>query len=320
LIKRSVVTIAVGNAYYLKIAANLLQSFLLWNKENDVNFLLLTDNATFYDQYKNLTKVTIRQILLAESEKSFTSKFNLFEHAIADENLFIDCDCLIYKNLDFVFEEFGDKNFSAVGNNIASGEFFCNVKKTLSQFKIDSMPKFVGSIYYFKNNAQSQRVFENALQLKKKYDELGFVRLRDKENEEPLFAVAMQMAGEKLLLNTGNIKADLMYYKKVSSNILKGQAQVSDPITTITGGEAIPDNAMPAILHFNASFSEGNLYKSEAIRLKYSHLNIPMLNTCIFIFVNIPYVTVTTAKNYLRPLYHAIWGYRKIKTSNRISE
>jgi hypothetical protein len=316
-INRSVITIAVGRPYYLKLAENLLNSFLIWNGGNDIHFLLITDNTRFFDKYKGNSKVTIQQINLSETDKSFTSKFKLFEQAIATDNLFIDCDCLIYKDISFVFDAFKGRSFSTIGNDIVGGEFFCDVKKTLDHFKITAMPKFVGSVYYFKKDDKAQHIFETASELKNRYDELGFVRLRDKENEEPLFAVAMQLENESLINNPGAIKADLMYYKSIVSDVLAGKAFVSKPILEITGGEKIPDDGFPAILHFNGSYSESYHYKIEAFRL--NHQNLIALNLAAFIKIKLPYIIKAGLKNSFRPVYHFLLGYRKIEKSKRIA-
>jgi hypothetical protein len=316
---RSVITIAVGKPYYLNLAENLLKSFLLWNSNNEIQFLLLTDNARFFNKYNANSKVSIQQINLSETDKSFTSKFKLFELAIASDNLFIDCDCLIYKDISYIFEAFKRSSFSAVGNDIADGDFFCNVKNALDYFNLRAMPKFVGSVYYFKKDFKAKRIFKTAEELKKRYDELGFVRLRGKENEEPLFAVALAMEGETLLPNKGTIKADMMYYKKIACNVLNGKAIVSKPILDIAGGEMIPDNACPAILHFNGSFSEGYHYKSESFRLRYNSYNVHAVNALSFINFKVSDTIKSGFKNCFRPVYRFIWGYRKIGKSNRVS-
>ena len=227
---KCVITIAVGKPYYLELAENLLRSFLLWNAENDICFLLLTDAPGYYKKYVNESKVIIEQIHLSESDKSFTSKFKLFDHAIAEENLFVDCDCIIYRDISFVFEAFAGRNFAAIGNAISEGDFFCKVDETIKQFGLSSMPKFVGCIYYFKKNKIVEEIFRKAIEFKNDYDGLGFVRLNGKENEEPLLSVAMALNGESAIPNDGTIKADMMYYGKLSSNILSGYARLTEPV------------------------------------------------------------------------------------------
>ena len=309
---RSVITIAVGKPYYLRLAENLLKSFLLWNNGNEIHFLLVTDNMSFFNRYNDNTKVSIKLINISESDKSFTSKFKLFELATASDNLFIDCDCLIYKDLGYIFEAFKGRSFSAIGNDIVDGDFFCDVKKTLKYFNLIAMPKFVGSIYFFKKDDKARLVFETASALKNKYDELGFVRLRNKENEEPLFAVALRLENEKILPNTGVVKADLMYYRNVVSNVLNGSAFVSKPILDITGGEEIPNSAYPGILHFNATFSDNYIYKSESYRLRYIQYDKHLIETIVFLRFKLPFEIETGFKRLFRPFYHFFLGHRSI--------
>lgn len=315
--KRCIVTIAVGKVYYLKLAENLLRSFILWNQQNDLHFLLVTDNTDYFSQYTGLPKIHIKVISLDESDRSFTSKFKLFEHVIAEENIFIDADCLVYKQLDFVFDVFKGKNFSAIGSNISTGNFFCDVKTMMEKFSIPAMPKFVGCIYYFKNNPIAQSVFQKASEFKNDYDALGFVRLAGKENEEPLLAVAMALNNETLVPNDGTIKCDLMYYKKVRSNVLRGYTFATAPVLEITGGEAIPSEANPAILHFNDAFTDHYQYKAEVFRLDHAAYNRTVLEFLVRILFTIPNTSKLAAKNILRPLYHYIWGYRDVRKNKR---
>jgi hypothetical protein len=314
---RSIITIAVGTPYYLGLAENLLKSFLLWNADNEIRFLLVTDNASFYNKYQNNPKVSLKQIDLDETSKSFTSKFKLFDNAFTINNLFVDCDCLIYKDVGFIFEMFEGRSFSAIGNDIVEGDFFCDVKKMLEYFKLTALPKFVGSIYFFKKDAKAGHIFEVAAGLKSRYDELGFVRLRDKENEEPLFAVSLKLENEDLIPNNGTIKADLMYYKNLVSNVLTGKAHASGPIVKITGGEEIQKNCSPAILHFNGPYSESYHYKMEAFRLNSN--NLVAINLVVFIKIQLPHILNTGLKNLFRPIYRLFLGYRKIEQSKRMS-
>jgi hypothetical protein len=314
---RSVVTIATGKPYYSQLAENLLKSFLLWNKDNGINFLLLCDDAAYFKQYQNLDGIHIKQINIPEDYQSFTAKFLLFEHAFANENLFIDCDCLVYKSLENAFDKFHGKNFSAIGNIITTGEFFCDVPTTMQKFGLKDIPKFVGSVYYFKKNSVSGEIFKAAADLKKKYNEFGFIRLRGKENEEPLFAVAMSQQKEGLLANDGTVKADMMYYKKITANILKGKAALTKPIFDITGGETIPETSCPAIVHFNGSFADGYHYKVECVRLSHTKINKYLLEAGILLSHTVPEQFIRTTKNVLRPAFGFLIGHRKIKETSR---
>ena len=315
--KRSIITIAVGKPYYLKLAENLLKSFLIWNG-GDIFFLLLTDNISFFEKYKGFANVGIELIQLEDEDKSFTSKFKLVDHMIAEENIFIDCDCLIYHDLGPVFSAFQDKNFSAIGHALTDGEFFGNVKAIMKQFHISNMPHFVGSLYYFKNNSRARQIFEKAIELKARYDQLGLVRLRGRENEEPLFSIAMALYGETVLPDDRNIKVDLMYYEKISSNVITGKAQAKGPIKTLMIGSSYPESTHPFILHFNGHFSDGFNYRSESFRLNHAGTNRFLLESAVYLGLYLPEVFINALKRSLRPAYNRMLGYRRIKKSDRL--
>jgi hypothetical protein len=316
--KRCVITIAVGNSYYHRLAENLLLSFLLWNKFNDIGFLLITDCPEFYSKFYGKLKINIKEIKISQHEKSFTSKFRLFEQALADENLFVDCDCLIYKSLDFVFDSFRESNFSVIGNQIINGHFFCDVTEIISKFGIKALPKFVGSIYYFKKNDKVYQIFNKAEELKHQYDNLGFLRLRNKENEEPLFALAMSLKNEFPIKNNGKIKADAMFYKKIRSNIATGYTILTCPLYEEAKQEVIPNLATPAIIHFNDKFTESAVYKADALRLSHPGHSRILLEIFILVRYFLPDRSINFIKNLIRPVYHFIFGVRKIKKSKRI--
>lgn len=316
MITRTLITIAVGKPYYLKLAENLLLSFMRWNSDNDIHFLLLTDNPGFFERYQQPGKVSIQMLALAEADKSFTSKFMLLEHAIANENLFVDCDCLVYRDLGFVFDAFAGKSFSTIGTPVTSGEFFCDVEKTLQQFGISVLPQFVGCVYYFRQDEASQAVFATAIQLKARYDEAGFIRLRNQENEEPLFAVAMAIHGQTVIPDTGAIKADTMFFENLASDVLSGVAEVSEPIRTITGNHQVPDHAAPAILHFNGPYAGEYLYRSEAYRLQYPG-STPMARLSSNLKFLWPGQLNKTTRKVFRPIYRFFFGYREVRQDER---
>ena len=310
--KRSIVTVAVGKPYYLKLALNLMRSFLLWHKNSELEFLLLTDNTAYFGEFANQPKVTIKKLNVSESEKSFTSKFLLINHVEAEQNLFIDCDCLIYKPLDSIFDRMDFCDFTAIGKNQTEGTFFCDIPATIKRFGIESIPTFVGSIYFFKNNDIARNIFAKAIELKAAYDELGFVRLRNKENEEPLFAVAMALYKQVPIVDNDMIKADLMYYKKWHTNVLKGEVD----LYKFEGHQQVKNN--PAIVHFNDKFSEGYQYLLDQLRLANPDRNQFICNMKGWFFYQLPQKTASLFKSWLRPLYHLLLGPSAVKNNKRI--
>ena len=160
--------------------------------------------------------------------------------------------------------------------------------------------------------ARQEKVFEPARKAEKEYDEAGFIRLRGVPNEEPLISVGMAHAGCKPINDNGAIKVDAMCWKEVTINLLKGKSQVTFP-----DGRRVS----PVLLHFNCSFAERPPYTNAVLALKMACLHQwPMLpaeiaGTFVCLF---PYCLRQTILNVFRPLYHKLFGFRKIKKSHRM--
>ena len=266
-VSRSIVTIAVGSDYYKCLAINLFKSFIYWNKENNISFQIITDDISFFNSRLNCEKLEVTTFYSEPNLAldSFATKFSLFDLALTDEVLFVDCDCIIYGDISEIFSRFGHVNFSVVGNEIYEGDFFCDVKKIIEIFDLKYLPKFVGSIYYFVKNDITKALFTKAIEVFLRYDELGLIRLRGKPNEEPIFAIAMACIGERPIMNDGRVKADVMYYNSHCANVLTGNTMLTDPICN-TYGEIIPKNCSPLILHFPSTFSDSIIYKKDVFR------------------------------------------------------
>jgi hypothetical protein len=316
-IKKSVITIAVGNEYYYELTRNLVRSFLIHNSNNRIKFNLVTDNVNAFNCFKEIDRVLINAIDIANDEKSFTAKFYLLNYALEGENLFIDCDCLVYKDLTPVFNELTNNNFTALGTLQTQGDFFCDISKVIKTHKVSSLPVFVGSVYFFKKNEITKKLFEQAFSFKEKYDELGFIRLRGKENEEPLLALAMALNGELPYSGDLNIKADAMFYSAIDANVIKGtnSFQLLDKHKAFIYNNSNSSNAY--IVHYNASYSDGWLYQLEQVRLK--NIENYSLVKSISAIIKYEYYGKLSLfiKNTFRPTFRLIFGKRKIKPTVR---
>lgn len=313
---RSVITISVGNLYFHHLASNLLESFLLWNSNNEIRFTLVTDNPDFFHKYSS-DRIFIKKIDLPTKDKNFTSKFHLYKYTDFNANLFVDCDCLIYRDLSEVFNALNTFNFTAIGTPVTEGNFFCDVKKVIERWSIASLPTFVGSVYFFKKNQTAANIFDTAIRLKEKYDEYGFIRLRDQENEEPLFALAMALSNEQVYQGRLDIKCDAMFYQKLQTNVLNGQMNlvVMDQKTSSLYQNF--DSKTAFIVHFNADFSDSWQYRLETYRLRQSKNYHFGKRLYAALFLKTLPLSMLIFKQSFRPLFRFIYGTRKIKTSKR---
>ncbi|MCB9283021.1 MAG: hypothetical protein H6563_03020 [Lewinellaceae bacterium] len=312
-------TIATGKPYYIQLGINLARSFLLWNKGNEIGFEFVTDNRALIPSDLK-PNIDIIDIPPGEFGEGFETKLYMDHFTQSRNTLFIDADCLIYRDLTDVFDRLKGNAVTAIGEDRTRGDFFGDIELLTKKLGLNYMPQFVGGIYYFELGEIAKKVFEYARGLKPRYDELELVRLRGKENEEPLIALGMAKYDQHAFPEDGSIKADRMFFHQMQSNVLSGRVRFWN------NGEApkqayfqIPESR-PAIGHFNASFSENYEYLSEEVRLNITARKIPQpfIEAYVFILFYFPGKVREILKKQLRPLYHALFGVRKVKTTKRV--
>jgi len=320
--KRYVLTIATGKKLYADMTANLARSFFLWHADSDIIFRIVTDNKDLLPA--DVTeRAEIFSINAGAFGEGFSTKLQLDKFAEPGQTLFIDSDCLIYKNLDFVFDKFDGCKVSVVGNYISTGEWFGNVNHICKQFGVEHMPKFNGGIYYLENGAIAEKVYDTARMLEKKYDEIGFTRLRNRPNDEVLMALAMELNQQKPIPDDGGILGEFVNFQSgIKSDLLKGVAELyNDPASANYQQNWHLTSAKPAIVHFLGHHNQLMPYVKEAKQLKYLFVNkwprkFAVLATGLQI--TLPRTAISYLKRIFRPIYHFAFGARKVKVSERV--
>lgn len=109
---RGFVTIATGDRHYYEIARNLLRSYHLFSR-HPMPFAIICD------QKNDITAEFDDMILIDNPFKSFLDKLRLPELAPYDETIFIDADCLAYRDLNGLW-----RFFSHCGDFATMGKCF----------------------------------------------------------------------------------------------------------------------------------------------------------------------------------------------------
>ncbi len=307
---RAVLTLAAGKKLYLEMAFNLARSFRLWHQDSDIEFYLVTDHEA--PTPPDLAFIRRVQKSSKQIARGFSSKLYLDQLAPASKTLFIDADCLCFRNLVGVFQRFAGQAVSVVGAMKSEGEWFGDIRSRCQRYGVAAVPVFVGAVYYLERGETCTRVFETARKAEREYDGAGFIRLRGVPNEEPLISVGMAQAGCKPIADDGAVKVDAMYWAKTKVNLLQGKAEV-----TMQDGAIL----RPVLLHFNCSFAEKPPYTNEAKTLKLAcQYRWPPIVAEIAgkVWYLVPYLLRQGFLKCLRPLYRAIFGVRKIRPSPRI--
>lgn len=320
--KLNILTLATGKKLYVDMAVNLARSFNLWNKERGINFYIATDLQEFIPaDVKAFTKIITLQP--NELGLGFSPKLYLDKLAPDGQTLFIDSDCLVYGNVLPVFEKFKGRQVSVVGNYIAQGEWFGDIAAICKKYQVANLPKFNGGIYYLENGPVAAQVYTTARELEAKYDDIGFVRLRERPNDEVLMALAMALHQQEPISDDGSILAEFVNFQSgITSNIIKGVARLYNEPGHPNYQKNWPlTMANPLIVHFLGHHNQTLPYTKEIKLLKYLFSNKYSINKARILTnlrITLPSQTVTMFKQLFRPIYHLLVGTRKIKLSERI--
>jgi hypothetical protein len=319
---RYVLTIATGKKLYLDMAVNLARSFIWWHPDSDIKFQLVTDQN---DEIPEDIKPKIQVIKFEQGVLGlgFSSKLNLDKLASEGQTLFVDSDCLIFGDLSRIFEVFKGHKVSVVGGYIADGEWFGDIKKICTQFDVPRLPKFNGGIYYLEKGIKATSVYATARDLEKRYDEIGFLRLRNRPNDEVLMALAMELNQQVPIADDGTIMAEFVNFQSgIKSDLLKGTAELyNNPSDPLYQKNWHLTTARPLVVHFLGHHNQIMPYIKEVKQLKYlfeDNLSENRARTRTYFQVTLPALATSYFKNTFRSLYHSVFGTRKIKKSERI--
>jgi hypothetical protein len=318
----NILTLATGKKLFVDMAVNLARSFILRNKGNNINFYIATDLPQYLpEDIKGYTQII--QLKPNELGIGFSPKLHLDKLAPQGQTLFIDSDCLIYGNLLPLFTRFKGHHVSVVGGYIATGEWFGDVVAICKKYNIEHLPKFNGGIYYLENGPIATKVYETARELETQYDEIGFVRLRGRPNDEVLMALAMQLHDQTPIADDGTLMSDPLSCPAIYvTDVISGKNYlVNPPAPNPLHQEWYPFNKVsPLVIHFLGHHSADYQYQKDTYRLKkWSEGRLNFITEAnALINIELKKRSVLYLKNKFRSLYHALFGVRRINPTDRV--
>jgi hypothetical protein len=319
--QRAVITIALGKPIYLEMAINLARSFIFWHRDSDIAFYIVSDRSVTLPA--DLGRVHIIRIKTGELGQGYSAKLHLDRVAPAKQTLFIDADCFCVGNLSSVFDRFSGRHVSVVGGTISNGDWFGDIAQVCSQFNLPHLPKFVGGLYYLEPGFAATAVYDRARLLEPDYDKLGLVRLRGQPNDELLIAISMALEGCEALPDDGSISGDLFYYPVILElDVMLGKCRLFDPMPLNPSHRSwhVGGEVRPLIVHFLGHLNSSWQYQAEAKKLRLVFENgMPEVVSRLLVKLTyqFPAKSQEELKAKLRPIFHRLFGPRKMKPANR---
>ena len=253
---RGFVTIATGERHYYEIARNLLRSYRLFSRR-------LVPFAIICDQENDITSEFDDVILIRNPRRSFLDKLRLPELVPYDETVFIDADCLAYRDLNGLWKFFSNcGDFATLGYAFPEWKHGWFRLEDTGEFrdKVNFSMVFQGGAYFLRKG-RLDSFSATCGYILDHYDSFAFPGYPAKSPvDEPVFALACSIHN---YLPAASYKDVFGYYPlcgSLKADISKGRLSYRYPpkLFKSPGGYFV---------HWSTAETSGELYKEETRKL-----------------------------------------------------
>ncbi len=251
------VTVATGKEQYYIIARNLLRSYRLTTKE-PLPF------AIFCEEENEYTKEFDEVRIYPKATRSYLDKLEMFDLLPFDINIFIDADCLAFRDINRLFDIFENADdFCCYGRILPlddkRGWFeYDNLNDELKK-RVDYVVGLHGGIYYLRRTEKCKAVFDGAKEFSKNYADYKFKGNFETPGDEPVIALSMAVNNCKPI--THDLTSIICYWEhenRFDLDISKGTALCKN------------NGVSSDIIHWGTRFTKSQLYKKQIYLLEKS--------------------------------------------------
>lgn len=183
---RGFVTIATGDERYYRMARTLLRS-CRQNCSEPERFAIIADRHNEYTaEFDNV-------VILDNPSNSWMDKLSLLQKCPYHENLFIDADCLVYRDINFFWDLYANADdFSCFGKALpldSKDGWFTN--QAAEVYPIRFCTHLHGMLYFIRKGEVVDRMYELCQNIISNYHAVTFKGFNDRLADEPVFALAM---------------------------------------------------------------------------------------------------------------------------------
>ncbi len=257
-----VITLAYGIPKYIEMAKTLARSLRLHSP--DIPRAIVTDTQDDGELIELFDDIIP---LRKEYGSNLRQKLHLDKYSPYEKTVYIDSDCIVVRDINFIFELLKDRSFSVPGENLLRQGYkdsFIDVDFVLTHFGLEALPQFNGGLLYFSKSETANLVFDTARDILNDWKKLSFSEWRsDGPNDERIFAIAMTLHKETMFQDKGRMMCTPIG--------LKGHFDV-DVFTGKSTFQKYDKVVSPAVVHFACVWGEHPVYFREVSKLKNLHL------------------------------------------------
>jgi len=254
------ITVATGKDRYYILAHNLLLSYRYHNK-SQVPFAILCDR-------ENEWTADFDQVVIIDNPtRTLSDKIRILDLAPFDETIFLDSDCLVYRNLEpmwDIFSEGPDVGVLGYTYPLESDKGWWD-KKDLGalQGKVDYKMTCQGGVYYIRKNGKVFPAFmETCRYIQQHYTEYKFRIFPYLPEDETIFSLASCVHHYLPVRNWADIFAYYPVVRLIDHDILSGTLEFE-----CTEFQA-PRYKASFLLHFGTAYAANRwAYKKDVFKL-----------------------------------------------------
>lgn len=218
------VTIATGNDRYYRMARNLLRSYRQ-NCERPMSFAVVADRENeFTAEFDDV-------VILDKPTHSWMDKMRLLDCCPYDENLFIDADCLVYRDINFLWDLYRDADdFSCFGKALPledkNGWF---TDQAAEFYPIKFCTHLHGMLYFLRKSDTLLRMQTLCHDIIANYGQVTFKGFNDRLADEPVYALAMAVLDLRPVERKPEYYCFVPFATKFRSNYASGAVRFANP-------------------------------------------------------------------------------------------
>lgn len=245
------ITIATGKEEYYEIAYNLLKSYKA-NTASPLPFAILCDRENEYTRHFDDV------IILQSPFFSYLDKINLLNHIPYQETIFIESDCLIYDDVNLLFDLFKNAtDFSIIGKeNPLDGNrgWFKITEAGKYAENISFIPSFHSGFFFMRNTSDVCRtMYDICMDIFNHYENYNIGGNR-KTLDDKLLAVSMASTSCRTVKDQGH-KICIYCKNRLRINMYKKILLCKSPQSGLW--------EQSYICHFGSSRTKSAIYRRE---------------------------------------------------------
>jgi len=234
LAKKGIITLAIGEKFNRQ-AIFLAYSCILHSPS--IPRAIITDNCDYFSE--------LYDIVIPYSEDMgdpFKVKLRLQHYSPFYETLFLDSDTLVYTDLHFLWDYFGEQSIVYTGSCLTKGEWsFKKVEEAIEYFHVPWVGQLNSGVFLFRKDEMGLKVLNYAEKIHGEHDGIHVPFFRDKMlPDEPFLAVAFGKYNQLPTNEFGRMGYTMIDAHSVKLDIIHGIAKF------IKRGQLV----FPAVVHF----------------------------------------------------------------------